>query len=81
MNNIVLKERNKIKESCKRFKSKMEDVFFLVIERLPGWMIPSVFMKWAEKYIDRRIAELEREQVKVNWDKAYLEQAVKELQK
>lgn len=79
MNNITVKERSKIKEFCKRIKSKMEDMLFLLLERLPERLLPSWLINWMSQYIDKRMAELEREQVKANWEKVYLEQAVKEL--
>jgi len=79
MNNITVKERSKTKEFCKRIKSKMEDMLFSFVERLPERLLPGWLMNWMGRYIDKRMAELEREHVKANWEKVYLEQAVKEL--
>lgn len=79
MNKITVYERSKIKEFCKRFKSKTEDVLFSVVERIPERLLSGWLMNWMGRYIDKRMAELQREQIKANWDKTYLEQAVKEL--
>ena len=79
MNNITVYERSKTKEFCKRIKSKTEDSLFSLVERIPERLLPGWLMNWMGKYVDKRIAELQREQIKANWDKTYLEQAVKEL--
>ena len=36
-------------------------------------------MNWAERYLDKRMAELQYEQVKSNWNIVDLEKAVEEL--
>lgn len=73
------KEPDCKREFIKKIKSKTEDILFSVIERIPERLLPSWLMKWMNRYIDKRMAELQREQVKINWDKTYLEQAVNEL--
>ena len=79
MNKITVYERSKAKEFCKRFRSKTEDILFSLVERIPERLLPCWLMNWMSRYIDKRMAELQREQIKTNWDKTYLEQAVKEL--
>ena len=79
MVHITVKERNKKEEFFKKLKSKAEDVLFSIITRLPERLLPKCFMRWLEKYLNKRMAELQREQVQANWNKVYMEQAVKEL--
>lgn len=55
-------------------KSKSEDIVFFVIQHLP--IVPSFLMNWANDYLSRRIAELEHETIRQQWDKASLEKTV-----
>lgn len=79
INHITVEEPNKKREFCKRFKSRTEDVLFSIIELLPEKFIPAFVMEWISKYIDKRTAELQREQTQANWKKVYTEKAVEEL--
>lgn len=79
INHITVEEPNKKKEFCKRIKSKMEDLLFSIIELLPEKLIPKFVMEWVSKYIDKRTAELKKEQIQANWKKVYTEKAVEEL--
>lgn len=79
INYFEVKEPDCKREFIMKFKSKTEDILFSVIEWIPERLLPSWLMKWMNRYIDKRMAELQREQVKINWDKTYLEQAVNEL--
>ncbi len=58
-------------------KSKSEDIVFSVIQHLP--IVPSFLMNWANDYLNRRIAELEHETLRQQWDKAFLEKTVSEI--
>lgn len=58
-------------------KSKSEDIAFSVIQHLP--IIPSFLMNWANNYLSRRIAELEHETIRQQWDKASLEKTLSEI--
>ena len=51
-------------------KSKSEDIVFSVIQHLP--IVPSFLL-------NRRIAELEHETLRQQWDKAFLEKTVSEI--
>lgn len=55
-------------------KSKSEDIVFSVIQHIP--IVPSFLMNWANDYLSRRIAELEHETIRQQWDKASLEKTV-----
>lgn len=58
-------------------KSKSEDIVFSVIQHLP--IVPSFLMNWANDYLSRRIAELEHETIRQQWDKASLEKTLSEI--
>lgn len=79
MINIEVKDQNKKQDILKKIQSKAEDVLLWLVEHLPEKMTPRFLMNWFEKYLNRRKAELEREIVKANWNKTYLEIAVNEL--
>ena len=36
-------------------------------------------MHWADRYLDKRIQQLKQETIRQNWDKAHLDQALKEI--
>ena len=79
INHITVEEPNKKSEICKRIKSKSEDILFSIIGLLPEKLIPSCVMEWVSRYIDKRMAELQKEQIQANWKKVYTEKAVEEL--
>lgn len=58
-------------------KSKSEDIVFSVIQHLP--VVPSFLMNWANDYLCRRIAELEHETLRQQWDKASLEKTLSNI--
>lgn len=58
-------------------KSKSEDIVFSVIQHLP--IVPSSLMNWANDYLNRRIAELEHETLRQQWDKASLEKTLSKI--
>lgn len=58
-------------------KSKSEDIVFSVIQHLP--IVPSFLMNWANDYLNRRIAELEHETLRQQWDKASLEKTLSNI--
>lgn len=58
-------------------KSKSEDIAFAIIQHLP--VVPSFLMNWANDYLNRRIAELEHETLRQQWDKASLEKTLSNI--
>ena len=36
-------------------------------------------MHWADRYLDKRIQQLKQETIRQNWDKAHLNQTLKEI--
>lgn len=81
INHIIVKEPDKKREFYKGIKSKAEDILFSIIGLLPEKLIPSCVLEWVSRYIDKRMAELQKEQTQANWKKVYTEKAVEELKR
>lgn len=77
MKQIDLKPRNPLSECLHKFHSKAEDLLFSIVQHFPA--VPSFFANWLEKYMDKRIAELQHETIKQQWDKISLEQVVNDI--
>lgn len=77
--NIELKDHNRLKEFFQNFHSKLEDILFSIIQKLPERFIPSAIMNWLDRYLDRRIAKLKQESIKMTWQNMYLQDAVAEI--
>lgn len=76
---IELKDRNHIKEFLHKLHSRLEDIAFSIIQRIPEKFIPYWLMNWLEKYLDKRISELKQESVKATWRTMYLQDAIDEI--
>lgn len=62
-----------------RIKSKLEDIFFSIIQHLP--IVPGFLMDWSNDYLDRRITQLQHETIRQQWDKASLEKTLEDMKK
>lgn len=58
-------------------KSKLEDIFFSIIQHLP--IVPGFLMDWSNDYLDHRIAQLQHETIRQQWDKTSLEKTLSEI--
>jgi hypothetical protein len=76
---IELKDRNHIKDFFHKLHSRLEDIAFSIIQKLPEKFIPHWLMNWLEKYLDKRISELKQESVKATWRTMYLQDAIDEI--
>lgn len=74
---IDLKPRNPLSECLHKSHSKAEDLLFSIVQHLP--VVPSFLANWLERYMDKRIAELQQETIKQQWDKISLEQVVDDI--
>lgn len=73
---IEIKDHNKIKEFFHRLHSRLEDIMFSIIQKLPERFIPSPLMNWLDRYLDKRISELKQESIKMTWRNMYLQEAI-----
>ena len=76
---IEIKNRNIVKDFLHKQYNKLEDLLFSIIQVLPERFIPSIFMEWLNRYIDKRINHLKQEQIKSAWRKMYLEKAIEQI--
>ena len=76
---IEIRKPNRIKELSQNFRSRLEDLIFSIIQKLPERLIPSVLMDWMEQYLNKRITQLQQETIKQNWKNVYLQKAVTEI--
>ena len=71
--------RNRIKDFSRQIHDKLEDFLFWIIQKIPESLIPATLMHWTDHYLDNRIHQLKQETIRQNWNKAYLDQALKEI--
>ena len=76
---IEIKRHNRFKEFLHKLHSKLEDLFFNIIMKIPDRLIPSVLISWMDKYTDKRIHQLKQQNVKSTWKNMYLQKAVDEI--
>lgn len=78
---IEIKDRNHIKEFFHKLHSRLEDIAFSIIQRIPDKYIPHWIMNRLEKYLDKRISELKQQSIKMTWRNMYLQKAVDDIRK
>lgn len=64
-----------------RAYSKIEDLGFELIQKIPEKFIPDFLMKWLEHYTDKRIAELKHDIIRNRWQAADLENVINDIHK
>lgn len=77
MKQINIKPSNPLHDFLHKIHSKAEDLLFSIIQHLPA--VPPFLANWVNKYINKRIAELQHETTKQQWDKISLEEVVDEI--
>lgn len=77
--NYKITPRNMAKEFFRQIHDKLEDFLFWIIQKIPERLIPAALMHWADRYLDNRIHQLKQETIRQNWNKVYLDQALKEI--
>lgn len=78
---IEIKSKNGFKKFFRKAHNKVDDVFFLIILKIPERFIPSFIMEWVDRYTNKRIDELKHQQIKARWKKMHLEKALEEIHK
>lgn len=77
--NYEIAPRNRTKEFFHQIHDNLEDFLFWIIQKLPENLIPATLINWADQYLDKRIRQLKQETISQNWNKAHLDQALKEI--
>lgn len=78
---IELKDRNKLKEFFHKLHSRLENITFSIIQKLPEKFILQWLMNRLEKYLDKRISELKQQSIQMTWRNMYLQNAVNDIRK
>lgn len=76
---IELKDSNHVKDFFHNLHSRLEDITFSIIQRIPEKFIPQWLMNRLEKYLDKRISELKQQSIKMTWRNMYLQSATNEI--
>lgn len=76
---IELKDHNHIKEFFHKLHSRLEDIAFSIIQRIPEKFLSHRLMNRLEKYLDKRISELKQESIKMTWRNMYLQNSLNEI--
>lgn len=76
---VELKDRSRIKEFFHKLHSKIEDIAFSIILKLPERFIPQWLMEWLDRYTTKRISQLKQQTIHDTWRKMYLEKAADEI--
>ena len=76
---IEIKERSRLKEFFHKLHSKLEDLCFNIIMKIPDRLIPSALMNWIDRYTTKRINQLKQQNIKNTWKNMYLQKAVDEI--
>lgn len=77
--NIEIKDRSRIKEFSDNLFSRLEDMMFSIIQKLPDKLTPPFLLEWFNKYLDKRIMELQQQNIKQTWKQMYLEDAINDI--
>lgn len=76
---IEIKDRSKVKEFLSMLNSKIEDLMFELLQKVPERFIPQSLMEWLDKYLTKRIQLLNKQNIKNTWRNIYLENVVNDI--
>lgn len=77
--NYEIAPRNRTKEFFHQIHDNLECFLFRIIQKLPENLIPAALINWTDQYLDKRIQYLKQDILHQNWNKAHLDQALKEI--
>lgn len=78
---IEIKKPNHFRNALRNLHSKLEDMMFSLIQKIPEKFLTASLMNWLDHYTTKRINELKQEHIKNTWKKMYLEKAVEDISK
>lgn len=76
---IEIKDRSKVKEFLSMLHSKIEDLMFELLQKVPERFIPQPLMEWLNKYLTKRIQQLNQQNIKNTWRNIHLENIVNDI--
>ena len=74
--NIEIRNRNRFKRLFYKMYNRAEDILFLMIQNLPLRLVPKFLIKWFNKYMDKRLAKLNKQITHDKWQSMELHKAV-----
>lgn len=77
--NIEIQKPNRFKDLLHKIYDRLEDLIFAIIQKIPEKHIPSSFMKWMERYTNKRLSELQSQIIRKRWQTIELEKAVDKI--
>jgi len=79
--NIEIEKPNHFRNALHRLHSKLEDMMFSIIQKLPDRFLSNFLMSWMDKYTTKRINQLKQQNIKQTWKNLYLQKAVDDISK
>jgi hypothetical protein len=76
---IEITKPNRFKDLLHKIYDHLEDLTFAIIQKIPEKHIPSSFMKWMERYTNKRLSELQSQIIRKRWQTIELEKAVDKI--
>ena len=76
---IEIKDRSKGKEFLSMLHSKIEDLLFELLQKVPERFIPQPLMEWLDRYTTKRINQLKHQNIKNTWRNVHLEKVVNDI--
>jgi hypothetical protein len=76
---IEIRPHSKIRDSLGRFHSRIEDLMYDMILKIPERFIPVPLMEWLDTYTTKRINQLKQQTIKQTWNNMYLQKASQEI--
>lgn len=76
---IEIKDRSKVKEFLSMLNSKIEDLVFELLQKVPERFIPQSLMELLDRYTTKRINQLKQQNIKNTWRNIYLKNVVNDI--
>lgn len=75
---IKIQQRSRLKKFFHRLCDKLEDFIFSIIEKLPEGFIPPAILNLLERHLNKRIRQLEQQNIEDTWRLVYLDRIIDE---
>lgn len=75
---IKIQQGSRLKKIFHKLHDTLEDFIFSIVEKLPERFIPPTMMNWLEKLLNKRIQQLEQQNIEDSWRLAYLNKTIDE---
>ena len=78
---IEIKNPNRFKDLIHKIYNRLEDLLFVIIQKIPEKHMPSLLMNWLVHYTNKRLSELQNQIIRKRWQTIELEKAVDNIRK